>query len=242
MCGALGIMGGLRLLATLALFGGAMLTAGCGVLPDAGPNAIAVKSGITLNGPPYGFVALTPEVIHILDEYGPLTLAATFGDNRPPPVVKFGIGDIISVTIFEAEAGGLYIPREAGARPGNYVALPNQPIDSRGFLSVPYAGLVRAAGKTPEEVEQEIVDRIKSRAIEPQAEVALVTQNSSLITVIGEVNNASAYTPSGRIAPQPAGERLLDIITRAGGSKIRARICGWCSNAMAAGPPFRSVR
>ena len=38
-------------------------------------------------------------------------------------------------------------------------------------------------------MSQEIIDRIKDRAIEPQVEVAVVTQNSSLITVLGEVNN-----------------------------------------------------
>jgi len=68
-------------------------------------------------------------------------------------------------------------------------------------------------------VDQEIVDRIKNRAIDPQAVVALVTQNSSLITVIGEVNSGTAYSPTGRVVPQPSGERLLDIITRAGGLK-----------------------
>ena len=73
-------------------------------------------------------------------------------------------------------------------RPGNFVTLPNQPVDTKGFISIPYAGLVPAAGKTPAQVEKGIVDRIKNRAIEPQAVVALVTANSSLITVIGEIN------------------------------------------------------
>ena len=73
-----------------------------------------------------------------------------------------------------------------------------------------------AAGKTPAQVEKEIVDRIKNRAIEPQAVVALVTQNTSLITVIGETNNLITSV-TGRIPAQPAGEHLLDVITRAGG-------------------------
>ncbi len=96
------------------------------------------------------------------------------------------------------------------------MTLPNQPIDTKGFISVPYAGLVPAAGKTPAEVEKAIVDRIKNRAIEPQVVVALVTQNTSLITVIGEVNNLITSV-TGRIPAQPAGEHLLDVITRAGG-------------------------
>ena len=206
-------------LAGVVAIGSAILCAGCGsqLLPDSGPNALTVKSGLTWNGPPYGLVKLSPDVVKILDEYGPRTLSATFSDNRPPPEIKLGIGDIVSVSIFEAAAGGLYIPAEAGVRPGNFVALPNQPIDTHGNIFVPYAGQIPAAGKTPAQVDQEIVDRIKNRAIEPQAVVALVTQNSSLITVIGEINSSTTASPTGRIVPQPSGERLLDVITRAGG-------------------------
>jgi polysaccharide export outer membrane protein len=206
---------------TVVTIGAALLTAGCGTLlmPAAGPQSLTIRAGQAWNGPPYGLVRVTPDVIKILDQYGSQTLTAVFGDRRPPPEIKFGIGDVVSVTIFEAAAGGLFIPSEAGVRPGNYVTLPNQPVDPRGFLYVPYAGLVPAAGKRASEVSQEIVNRIKNRAIEPQVEVAMVTQNSSLITVIGEVNGATAFSPTGRIPAQLSGERLLDVITRAGGLK-----------------------
>jgi polysaccharide biosynthesis/export protein len=207
---------GVRLLAAIAAVGGALALAGCTqLLPAAGPNSVTIRAEATWSGPPFGLVHLTPQTIDILKEWGPQTLEGVFGDRRPPPEIKFGIGDVVSVTIFEAAAGGLFIPSEAGVRPGNFVTLPNQPIDTKGYISVPYAGLVPAAGKTPSEVEKEIVLRIKDRAIEPQAVVALVTQNTSLVTVVGEVN--TAFTPSGRIPAQPAGERLLDYITRAGG-------------------------
>ena len=208
-------------LARFVVFGCAILCAGCGtqLFSDAGPNALAVKSGVTWNGPPYGLVKLSPEVVKILDEYGPRTLSGFFGDHRPPPKIKLGIGDIVGVSIFEAAAGGLYIPSEAGVRPGNFVTLPNQPIDTKGLISVPYAGRVQAAGKTPLQVEQEIVDQIKNWAIDPQVVVSLVTQNTSLITVLGEVNNSTTASPTGRVPAQPAGEHLLDVISRAGGLK-----------------------
>jgi hypothetical protein len=53
---------------------------------------------------------------------------------RPPPRVTLGIGDVVSVTIFEAKRGGLLIPSESGARPGNFVTLPNQVVDTNGNI------------------------------------------------------------------------------------------------------------
>jgi polysaccharide export outer membrane protein len=67
-------------------------------------------------------------------------------------------------------------------------------------------------------VESQIVEAIKNRAIEPQAIVALVNQNTSLITVVGEVNGGGSSV-QGRIPAMPAGERIIDYITRAGGLK-----------------------
>lgn len=182
-------------------------------MPSSGPEDHVIKSQVTRTGPDYGLVTLKPEVVDILKEYGPGALAGSFPDHRPPPVIKFGIGDVVAVSIFEAAAGGLFIPAEAGVRPGNFVALPNQNVDSAGYITVPYAGAIKAAGRTPAEIQSDIVKAIGNRAIEPQVVVSLITQNTSLISVLGEVN-----TP-GRLTANAAGERVLDIISRAGGPK-----------------------
>ncbi|WP_342761059.1 polysaccharide biosynthesis/export family protein [Bradyrhizobium sp. CSS354] len=188
-------------------------SAGCAIMPMSGPEDHVIKSEHTKNGPEYGLVTLTPTVVDILKEYGPGAIAGSFPDNRPPPSIKFGIGDVVAVSIFEAAAGGLFIPAEAGVRPGNFVALPNQNVDSAGFITVPYAGAVKAAGRTPSEIQQDIVKAIGNRAIEPQVVVSLVTQNTSLISVLGEVNQPT------RLTANAAGERVLDVISRAGGPK-----------------------
>jgi polysaccharide export outer membrane protein len=67
-----------------------------------------------------------------------------------------GVGDVVSVTIFEPEPGGLFIPSEPGARPGNFVTLPDQIVDTNGNITVPYAGSIRALGRTPSEVQEAI--------------------------------------------------------------------------------------
>src|SRR3984885_15527059 len=183
-------------------------------MPADGPQSMDIRSS-EVGAPeslPYALVKLTPDVVHVLGRYTP-RLSTAFSDRSPPKAFRFGVGDTVSVTIFESAAGGFFIPAEASVRPGNFVTIPNQPVDTKGYISVPYAGLVPTAGKTPAEVQAEIVDRIKNRAIEPQVVVALVTQNTSLITVVGEVNTAFT-SQTGRVPAQPAGERLLDVITR----------------------------
>jgi protein involved in polysaccharide export with SLBB domain len=77
-----------------------------------------------------------------------------------PRGITLGIGDVVSVTIFEPP-GGLFVPSDAGARPGNFVTLPNQMVDSNGNITVPYAGTIPAAGRTPSEVQQAIKEALR---------------------------------------------------------------------------------
>jgi polysaccharide biosynthesis/export protein len=187
--------------------------AGCSILPSNGPASSDVRTGSTKpQSLPYELVRLTPQVVGTLSKNLP-RLASVFADRSPPKDIRFGIGDVVSVTIFESVSGGLFIPAEASARPGNFITLPNQQVDSRGTISVPYAGNIRAKGRTQVEVQQAIVDALKSRAVEPQVVVSLIDQRTSLISVLGDVN-----TPIRMTASQ-AGEHILDAITRAGGPK-----------------------
>lgn len=202
-------------IALSAVLGAALWSSGCtdASQPVAGPESWDVRGHVQdATSLPYVLVNVAPQVIDVLATTTP-RLSGIFTDRRPPPTIKFGIGDVVTVTIFEAAAGGLFIPSEAGVRPGNFVQLPNQAVDEKGNITVPYAGAIRALDRTPAEVQQSIVDALKNRAIEPQVVVSLVTQNTSLISVLGEVN-----TPS-RFAASAAGEKILDEITRAGGPK-----------------------
>jgi polysaccharide export outer membrane protein len=203
------------ILSAVAAVGVAAGLGGCGVIPTSGPAAMDIR-GERAFAPDdllYGVVKLTPATVNIMAQYEPRAIGAAFPDRRPAPEIRFGIGDIVSVSVFEAAAGGLFIPTEAGVRPGNFVTLPNQPVDTSGNITMPYAGAIPTRGKTPSEVQNTIIERIRNRAIEPQVVVALVEAHSSLISVLGEV------TTPARFAANPDGERLLDAITRAGGPK-----------------------
>jgi polysaccharide export outer membrane protein len=203
----------IRGLAALALLGGALCSAGCTLpfMPVAGPESWDVRehrqNGDSL---PYALVKLNPQVIDVLATNAP-RLAAAFSDRRPPQTIKFGIGDIVGVTIFEAAAGGLFIPAEASVRPGNFITLPNQPVDALGNISVPYTSGIHAAGRTAVEVQQAIVDVLQNRAIQPQVVVSLIDQRTSLVSILGEVKAPA------RLPISAAGDRILDEIARAGG-------------------------
>jgi polysaccharide biosynthesis/export protein len=158
---------------------------------------------------PYAFVNVTPRVVEILGTNTP-RLSTAFKDRRGPNEIRFGIGDIVNVTLFESGAGGLFIPLEAGTRPGNFITLPPQAVDNRGNISIPYAGQIRAAGRTAAEIQAAIVDALKSRALEPQAIVSIADQRASSISVLGDAVGSVRFPASA------SGERILDAITRAG--------------------------
>lgn len=199
----------LMLTAALALGAG-----GCTLTPASGPYTVSVVTGASTEPEtlPYSLVKITPETLAVLAANRP-KFGRLFTSRPGPSEIRFGVGDVVSVTIFEASAGGLFIPIEAGVRPGNFITLPNQLVDNAGNISVPYAGSIPAKGRTPTEVQASIVEALKNRAIEPQAVVSLVEQRTSLISVLGDVNNPSRFPAA------MAGERILDAIARAGGPK-----------------------
>ncbi len=201
-----------RAVLTAAVF---VLLGGCALMPASGPASYDVKSESSPTVP-YALVKLTSETVSIIGRYEPRGLAGVFPDKTVKPSrIKFGIGDVVSVTIFEATAGGLFIPTEAGVRPGNFVTIPDQTIDNDGNISVPYAGAVKAAGRYNGEIQQDIINRIKNRAIEPQVVVSLAQQRTSLVSVFGEVNTPARFPA----ASAGALDRITDAITRAGGIK-----------------------
>jgi polysaccharide biosynthesis/export protein len=185
----------------------------CSIFPTSGPASSDVRNGgrdpASL---PYALVRITPEVERILERKAP-RIAQVFPERGSPAEIRFGIGDVVSVTIFEAAAGGLFIPLEAGVRPGNYITLPNQSVDNSGNITVPYAGAIRAKGRTVVEVQEAIVNVLQNRALDPQAVVAVVDQRASSISVLGEVGAPSRFPVNAN------GERLLDVIARAGGPR-----------------------
>ena len=203
----------LRLGASVSL---CALVAACGtalvVTPASGPFSLDVVTHIP-SSVPYALVKLDPQVPDILNQYEPAVLAGRSPTAGRRQLSCLALAIRSSVTIFEAAAGGLFIPIEAGVRPGNFVTLPDQSVDNDGNISVPYAGTIKAGGRSNVEIQNDIVARIRNRAIEPQVVVALSRQNSNFITVFGEVGTSQRFPVPG-IGAQ---DRITDVIARSGG-------------------------
>lgn len=188
----------------------ALLLAGCAALPKTGPSGPAILKGAgqgQFDLVEVSDLASVPSA-HPMPEFHPLPARSNLtGDS-------LAAGDVVSVTLFEvgarvfsgAVAGeGGFDPTAKGQKIGPLA------IDQSGNVKLPYIGTVQFAGKTPAQVEAEIERRLVGQSEYPQAVVQVEAAVGSSVVVGGEVSNP------GRIRLTGAHERLLDVITLAGG-------------------------
>lgn len=212
-------MRGLALILLLAL-----PCAGCGLTPAAGtsPQGVYDTSALVDDGNfTYELLDVNERVLGVLSSVKAQSLAARFGSHSIPPPQGLGIGDSVVISIFESAAGGLFAPAApaggggggGGSAGTQVVTLPPQTVDRDGTISVPYAGRITAAGKTPAQVSEAIVGALSKLANAPQVLVTLTNSTSQSVTVIGDV------TGGGRIPLNIKGDRILEVISQAGGVK-----------------------
>jgi len=205
----------------LCLAGLALLAAaGCSSLPSQGPMASDIaRDAATPEGVSrYAVVDLDERVVSILARSRPPTLRGHFGDQRRAPPAVIGVGDTVAITVFEAASGGLFsAPSFGGVTAGSHSAsLPIQAVPRDGTVTVPYADRIQVVGLTPHQVEREIVKNLQGKAIDPQAIVSIAQSVSNSVTVSGEATNGARVPLTAR------GDRILDVIASAGGSRAPA--------------------
>lgn len=212
---ALSCAAGLRAIALAGL----VLAGGCSSLPSTGPLADSVIAlGDNELEKRYVVVDVDERTVGILAALPGPTLRARFGDYRPSPENRIGVGDEIRVTIWEAAAGGLFsAPLVNGVSTGSRSAvIPDQVVSRDGAISVPYAGRIEVVGQTQPDVEQTIRQRLVGKAIEPEVLVTVSRNISNSVTITGEV------TAGARVPLSARGDRILDAIAAAGG--IRGQV------------------
>lgn len=193
-----------------------ILVAGCAAVPNSGPSSRQIRdAGASVNPTGIQIVDVTDEVAQkLFAERSVADFKSTLGEGSLFQQ-QLGVGDTVEVSIWEAPPATLFgggTPDSTQAVGGSRVtALPDQTIDGNGAINVPFAGQIRAAGRTPTELQRDIVGRLKNIAHDPQVLVKLSTNATSYVTVVGDVASSSRMPLSAR------GERVLDALAAAGG-------------------------
>lgn len=188
--------------------------AACSIIPAAGPTSaeIEAQSGPRSSGLSFELITLDGSSIAALRGYHPTGFSRHFPGKRWVPSHIIGIGDTISVVVWEPGEEGLFSRAENGGRAelGPFV------VNQSGTITVPYVGKVHAAGKSVERLQEAIQIALGGKAVDPQVVVTLADNASSLVLVSGAVNSPGQYPLALR------GERLLDVIAKAGGNAQKA--------------------
>jgi len=187
-------------------------------LPASGPSNSDVTSAArpTATGETrFALIDVDPHIVSLMERWQAASLQGTFGQQTPVPGQTIGVGDAVQVVIWESSTGGLFsAPATERLSPGSRsVIIPEQVVGGDGAITVPYAGRVRVAGRAPAQVEDAIVEALAKKAIEPQALVTVTKNVANTVTVVGEVTNGA------RVPLTVRGDRLLDAVATAGGTK-----------------------
>lgn len=203
---------------SLAVITASLVLSACSSVPTSGPSSSQVsRAGEAANAAGIQIVDITDVVARRLfsERHSSDFLSSLGGGTLFQQ--QLGIGDTIEVSVWEAPPAALFGAGQVGATAGSTNArvtlLPEQTIDANGLINVPFAGQMKAAGRTPNQLERDITARLKNIAHDPQVLVKQSLNETSYVTVVGDV------TESKRMPLSARGERVLDALATAGGVK-----------------------
>lgn len=201
-----------RALALLAL---ALALPGCAALPRSAPTTGQITGALKPGDAEV--IAIVPGTVSGPSAIKPATLGWALSDGKEPSdwIVP---GDRLKVTAYEV--GYSLFGNAAPAAEGSGTsttnrAFPDIVVPESGSIDFPYAGRVRVAGLTPEEVGNLLEGRLraKSRYIEILVTAEPGPGRSAIVS--GDV------AKPGRVQLSGARERLLDAVALAGGPAAR---------------------
>lgn len=187
--------------------------AGCNALPSEGPRSKQIEQAyLEKNTAGFVLVNVNRGVASYLSRHSVESFGDRFGKGKPVRAEEIGPGDVLTVTVWESNPNGVF----ASTNTADRGTIPDVEVSARGTISLPYAGTIKAAGRTPQSLAAAITKALADKAVEPQVHVARKEKVASVVTVSGGVGKAGLYPLSLR------GDTLLDVIAGAGGSSSAA--------------------
>lgn len=200
---------GARMVALLALVA---TVAACG-LPRSGPSKREIfegsvqKSGDAFIVSVNDRVTRATSVVPALGFPNSLLNAGVSGSDVIRP------GDTLGLTVYENVDEGLLAERGV-----NSSVLEEVQVDGSGYIFVPYAGRIRAAGNTPERLRQIITEKLDAQTPDPQVLVRRIAGDGATVSLIGEVGAQGVY------AIERPTRTLTAMLAQAGGVAIEPEI------------------
>lgn len=200
---------GARMVALLALVA---TVAACG-LPRSGPSKREIfegsvqKSGDAFVVSVNDRVTRATSVVPALGFPNSLLNAGVAGSDVIRP------GDTLGLTVYENVDEGLLAERGV-----NSSVLEEVQVDGSGYIFVPYAGRIRAAGNTPERLRQIITEKLDAQTPDPQVLVRRIAGDGATVSLIGEVGAQGVY------AIERPTRTLTAMLAQAGGVVIEPEI------------------
>ena len=184
----------------------------CG-LPNVGPSKNQIFAGsVEEQGDAY-IVQVNPRITEVTSTVPALGFSEAFINAGKVGSDVIQPGDVLGLTIWENVDDGL-LAGEAQ----NATALETVQVDGAGFIFVPYAGRIKAAGNTPEALRRIVTERLQDQTPDPQVEVRRQAGDGSTVSLIGSVGGQGVYP-----IERPT-RTLATMLARAGGVTIQPEI------------------
>ncbi|MDM7458281.1 MAG: polysaccharide biosynthesis/export family protein, partial [Paracoccus sp. (in: a-proteobacteria)] len=188
------------------------LLAAC-ALPRSGPSKNEIFAGAVERGGSTQIIYVNDHVARASAFAPTFGFSASFRNAAPVGADVIRAGDRLGLSIWENVDDGLLTSLGTSS-----TTLTEIQVDSEGFIVVPYAGRVRAAGHTPDQLRGIITERLATQTPDPQVTVTRVAGDGATVSVMGRVG-AHGVEPIERPT-----RTLSAMLARAGGVAIPPEI------------------
>lgn len=186
----------------------AMLVTSCG-LPRSGPTESEIRASSIEEGGDTHIIDVTDAVVQATARSQRLGFSRSFLSAGLTSIDRIHPGDLLSITIWENVINGVF------ATQGQKVTqLGAVRVDQLGNIFVPYAGTVRASGRTPDDLRQKITELLAPQTPDPQIEVRREAGDGATVSILGGVS------AQGVFPIEASTRRLTGMLATAGGVSV----------------------
>jgi len=189
------------------------MAAGCG-LPRPGPNKREIFAGSVLKEGDAFIVTVNARVTRATSVLPSFGFSSAFKGAGLVGSDTLSPGDTLAITIFENVKDDPLL----GNTGQRVSALTEVQVDGQGYIFIPYAGKIRAAGQTPDGLRQAITRKLDAQTPDPQVTVSRLAGDGSSVTISGSVAAPGVYP-----IERPT-RTLAAMLAKAGGVAIEPAV------------------